>query len=394
MTEPLQWSATSSFLLLGQIQAWILVVALLSKSPAMPHGTAKAGLWLAALMACLAVTLNIPLLQELGLWLHWPRLLVLLSGLPLLFGPLLFAHVAVHTHQQVYLQRPFLYGHLLLPVLFYLLILPLLGRESAELQQMLASPAPDSARFSLIPALKQGSFIFYSIAALILLSRYEASLRQQLAEVSAYSLGWLRLLVWVTLLLVLMLTVAWATGWSGQQHDLFLAVAVCLCIMAAAFHGLRGTTVFAAALPASMSNATANTADPVTASLPVNAGKPLLEAAELAELQQRLDQLHCDTALLFDYNLSLDKLAAAFRVRPQQLSWALNQVRGQSFYDFINGLRVDAVRQRLQDPALRHQSILDIALSCGFSNKTTFNKAFKAQTGETPSAWRRMHLNC
>jgi AraC-like DNA-binding protein len=390
MTEPVQWSAVSSFLLLGQVQAWILVVALLSKLPAMSHDSALAGRWLAALMACLAVTLNIPLLQELGLWLHWPRLLILLSGLPLLFGPLLFAHVAVHTHQQVYLQRPFLYGHLVLPVLFYLLILPLLGRESSALQDMLTRPSADAARFSLIPALKQGSFIFYSVAALFLLNRYEARLRQQLAEVTGYTLGWLRLLVWATLILVLMLTVVWATGWSGQQHDLILAVSVCLCIIAAAFHGLRGTPVFVASLP--MSNA-AGSPDPVIAPLSTGPGKPLLEASELAKLQQRLDLLPADTALLFDYNLSLDKLAAAFRVRPQQLSWALNQVRGQSFYDFINGLRVDAVRQRLQDPALRHQSILDIALSCGFSNKTTFNKAFKAQTGETPSAWRRLHTD-
>ena len=53
-----------------------------------------------------------PRLQELSLWLHWPPLLILLSGLPRLFGPLLFAHVVTHSHQQVYLQRP--YGHLLL----------------------------------------------------------------------------------------------------------------------------------------------------------------------------------------------------------------------------------------------------------------------------------------
>ncbi len=134
-------------------------MALLSKFPAMSHESAMVGRWLAALMACLAVPLNIPLLQELGLWLHWPRLLVVLSGLPLLFGPLLFAHVATHTHQQVYLQRPFLYRHLVLPVLFYLLMLPQLGRESSELQQMLASPTPDAARFSLIPALRHQSIL-------------------------------------------------------------------------------------------------------------------------------------------------------------------------------------------------------------------------------------------
>ena len=32
---------------------------------------------------------------------------------------------------------------------------------------------------------------------------------------------------------------------------------------------------------------------------------------------------------------------------------------------------------------------LDLALQAGFASKTSFNRVFKAQTGMTPSAWRR-----
>ena len=395
MIEPVHWSVASGFLLFGQVQGWVLVIALLSKGPATSVSAGADSRWLAAFIASLAVTLNIPLLQELGLWWQWPHLLIVLSVIPLLFGPLLFTHVAILTHQRDFLRRPYFYWHLLLPVAGYLLILPLLGRDNAELQQILAAPSTETTRFSVMPVLKQLSFIFYSLSALFLLNRYERRLRNELADVSAFTLRWLRLLVYTSLALVALLTLVWFTGWSGDQHDLFLAVSVCVLIVSAAFHGLRSSPVFVSQLPlaeaqaASVAQIGPANVSGTTQFLPI---RPLLEPDHLQRLQQQLEQLPSDEALLCDYSLSLDKLAKALKVSPHQLSWTLNQVRGQSFYDFVNSLRVQAVQQRLQDPSKSNQSILDIALCCGFSNKTTFNKAFKQHTGSTPSAWRREHI--
>ena len=39
------------------------------------------------------------------------------------------------------------------------------------------------------------------------------------------------------------------------------------------------------------------------------------------------------------------------------------------------------------------RTILDVAYGCGFTSKSTFNAAFRRQLGETPSAYRRRHLD-
>ena len=53
----------------------------------------------------------------------------------------------------------------------------------------------------------------------------------------------------------------------------------------------------------------------------------------------------------------------------------------------IGALRVGWLQQRLAEGAA--DDLLDLALQAGFASKTSFNRVFKAQTGMTPSAWRR-----
>ena len=59
-----------------------------------------------------------------------------------------------------------------------------------------------------------------------------------------------------------------------------------------------------------------------------------------------------------------------------------------SFYDYVNGLRVEAVKATLARPQSNGRSVLDIALECGFGSKSTFNAAFRKATGMAPSAYR------
>ena len=52
--------------------------------------------------------------------------------------------------------------------------------------------------------------------------------------------------------------------------------------------------------------------------------------------------------------------------------------------------RIHSPAERLAD-ASDTRTILEIAWDCGFTAKSTFNAAFKRQTGQTPSAWRQRH---
>jgi AraC-like DNA-binding protein len=47
----------------------------------------------------------------------------------------------------------------------------------------------------------------------------------------------------------------------------------------------------------------------------------------------------------------------------------------------------------LGDERMRACTITDIAFACGFNDLTTFERAFSAVKGMTPSAWRRSAAN-
>ena len=71
----------------------------------------------------------------------------------------------------------------------------------------------------------------------------------------------------------------------------------------------------------------------------------------------------------------------------------INQRLGhRNFTSFVNGYRLAETIAALSDPAQAAVPILTIALDAGFQSLGPFNRAFKAQTGVTPSDFRRDRL--
>lgn len=88
-------------------------------------------------------------------------------------------------------------------------------------------------------------------------------------------------------------------------------------------------------------------------------------------------------------DLTLDQLAALLAMTPHELSQLINDACGVNLQEYLNRYRVDALKVALLAPEQASTSILDLALACGFNSKTTLNRAFKKQTGLTPSEIRR-----
>ncbi len=88
-------------------------------------------------------------------------------------------------------------------------------------------------------------------------------------------------------------------------------------------------------------------------------------------------------------DLTLGLLADSLGVSDKVLSYVLNEGLGTAYAPYVNGLRVADAQQALADPACAHLSVLAVGLDAGFSSKATFNRAFKAATGQTPSDVRR-----
>ena len=88
-----------------------------------------------------------------------------------------------------------------------------------------------------------------------------------------------------------------------------------------------------------------------------------------------------------DPELNLIMLSRKLNLSRAELSETINSGLGKNFNDFVNGYRVDAVKQMLAEGKQEQLSLLGIALECGFNSKATFNRVFKKLAHISPTEY-------
>ena len=89
--------------------------------------------------------------------------------------------------------------------------------------------------------------------------------------------------------------------------------------------------------------------------------------------------------------LTIAQLADQLGLQEYRLRRLINQALGyRNFNSFLNDYRIADAKAALADPAQAAVPILTIALDSGFSSLGPFNRAFKTETGMTPSEFRRL----
>lgn len=86
-----------------------------------------------------------------------------------------------------------------------------------------------------------------------------------------------------------------------------------------------------------------------------------------------------------DQNLKLEDLAQLLDLSQFHFSRLFKQSIGLSPHQYLIEQRIDKAKQLLKKT---NQSILDIALECGFSSHSHLSKQFRRVTGMTPKAYR------
>jgi AraC-like DNA-binding protein len=89
--------------------------------------------------------------------------------------------------------------------------------------------------------------------------------------------------------------------------------------------------------------------------------------------------------------LTIGALAERQGMPEYKLRRLINQALGyRNFSSFLNYYRIAETKAALADPDQAAVPVLTIALDAGFSSLGPFNRAFKAETGMTPSEYRRL----
>ncbi len=112
------------------------------------------------------------------------------------------------------------------------------------------------------------------------------------------------------------------------------------------------------------------------------------DRAQLSALFAELENVMSREKPYLDSDLTLTVLADHLQINQRLLSEVINSQAEASFYNYINGYRIEEFKQCLlaNDDKL---PLINLAYDCGFGSKATFNHSFKKHTGVTPSQYRK-----
>lgn len=103
---------------------------------------------------------------------------------------------------------------------------------------------------------------------------------------------------------------------------------------------------------------------------------------------QQLELLCKEQHLYTDSTLNREKVAEKLGISAGYLSQIVNTITGDNFAHYINHYRVEAVKEMISNPEYENYNLLTIGLEAGFTSKTTFYKAFKKVTDQTPNEYK------
>lgn len=237
--------------------------------------------------------------------------------------------------------------------------------------------------------------IVYYIISLIALKSYQRSIRQLFSETSRINLRWVKWLINGSLLLIIMTFIFYLVilRFTDQFNlwVLIITTIISFYIYIATFKGITQTTLWQlqpdidkGKLEADMQQA---------AEIESRGGDSKQEQA--AVLTSRSMEIVTGVVDLMEKEkyyqepeLTLQNLADKLQVPAYQVSQAINEGLKKSFYDLVNGYRIEEAKRLLLDPANNNYTILSVGFEAGFNSKTTFNTVFKKFTGLTPTEFR------
>lgn len=118
-----------------------------------------------------------------------------------------------------------------------------------------------------------------------------------------------------------------------------------------------------------------------------------LQSESMARIHSRLLEAMQKDRLYLNPTLTLADLSEWIHTPSHQITQSLNVYAQINFYDFVNGFRVEAFKQKIQSGEASNFSLLGIAYDCGFNSKSSFNRIFKQYTGDSPSEFKNKQID-
>ncbi len=369
--------------LIGASLAFFLEFILISKK-----GKSLADKILTVWMFVLGTHLLLNFFEYQGLDQKYHFLLGLTTPFPLLHCPLLYLYAKALTSNKDRMDR-LDYLHFLPAALLALRMLPFFfspGIEKLQYTQQLEQQR--SVLMIIVLYSYMASGIAYITLSLLVLRRHRKNLAANFSYTDRINLNWLRNLIIGMIIIWSIVTIGHTLDLQTDLNiraevDQLIFVSLSLFTLMIGYFGIKQTWIFSGQIPVEAQGQQGNIKKEDTDF--VQYRKSGLKSEQADALQVQLERIMKEEKPFLDHKLTLKTLAEQLNIHPNYLSQVINERFQRNFYDFINTARVEEFKNRVQQPESQNFTLLALAIDCGFSSKSSFNKFFKKSTGKTPS---------
>ncbi|MFA6437800.1 MAG: helix-turn-helix domain-containing protein [Bacteriovoracaceae bacterium] len=375
-------------ILLAAAQGLLLALLLFQK-----HRALFANRYLALLMLSYTAVLVHLVLQDTGLYLDHSYLF-LLSGLALAALPLhyLYTQHLIFRSQTISKNE---FPHFIPFIVYEIILLIAIITNQIDLSdggEVHVSKIPLLLQFYSISVIVLG--LFYLGLSLRLIRRYNDHVKDVVSSIETVQLTWLRNITYTGGIAVSIFCVEELFLLDGinLSNFIFSSIGFAVYVYGMGYLGLLKSEIFS---ERSVEKAMQTVEEIEISSSGINTVKYERSGLSDETAKQYLQSLLMvmrDQKTYRNSSLTLTELSETLSISPHNLSEVINTKLQKNFYDFVNGYRLEEVKNDLADPTKHHLKILSIAFDAGFNSKATFNTLFKEQTGKTPTEYRKSVL--
>jgi AraC-like DNA-binding protein len=315
-------------------------------------------------------------LQMNGVVFKWEFLQHIDDGFFLLYGPIFYLYAQGVIFRDFKLTSGNLL-HLIPYLLLTILLLSFRNFAPGTSEEIIKNDLP--WQFYLISALMYAHIFIYLGLTYKSLWKYRKIIKNKYSQIDQINLDWLSFSLNTFGLLTFVSLIHNFITLTGNR-SVFIVTLVLLLIFIIYFvnkvilKALRQPEIFAGI-----------TQNETTKYLGSN-----LTPSQIEEYKKQLLTLLRTEKSFLDPQVSLTDLSEKLSVSTKHLSQVINQSFNKSFFDFINTYRIQEVQQILKESMDDKMTVLEAMYQAGFNSKSSFNTAFKKETGQTPTEFRKM----
>ncbi len=360
-----------------------------------PNSDRSVNKFLALYVFWLSVPMFTPLLQQFITW----QPLIMVEPFLLLPGPFLYLYVRSFK-ETINFQKAWV--HFILFALYLIIDYSLFVSWSNRFPPGPTVPVEvlHDPLSILRVTVRIAQLFTYPLLARNALNSYQRSINHLFSETSKIDLAWVKWLInGFMMLTFIMLALYFVLLRDPENFRLIILINTAMVtpyIYIVTFKGVTQPTLWQAKSGLSKEKAQeelheAEIIEQVSENEKEKGEKPVLNPERRQDIVARTLVAMEEGKLFLKTELTLQDIADQLNIPAYQVSQAINEGLKKTFYDLVNGYRVEEAKRLLVDPKRRNNKMLAVAFDAGFNSKTTFNTVFKKFTGFTPTDFKEQH---